>query len=112
MPSEDLIVPKGAVKSSNSWNVVARTRRVNKRWEKIIATSADNAVRCYEWLCEKPMQRWPGRVFPLRGKKYKGAWEFEVTGGDRLYYIPDPKQRRVVVYYAGPHPNPPAPTPP
>lgn len=112
MPSEEFTVPDGAKKSSDLWEVVAYTRKVNKHWKKIIAASPDNAIRCYEWLCEKPMQRWSGRVYPMKGKKYKDAWEFEVTGGDRLYYVPDPKERKVLVYYAGPHPKPPSPTPP
>lgn len=32
------------------------------------------------------------------------AWECEVTDGDRVFYVPDPTQRSVEVYYAGEHP--------
>jgi hypothetical protein len=46
----------------------------------------------------------------LKGKLYKGAWEYEVTKGDRVFYVPDEQQLKVVVYYAGKHPFP-APTP-
>ncbi len=53
----------------------------------------------------------PRRIFPLRGKRYAGAWEYEVTGGDRVFYVPDPKLKKVTVYYAGPHLEP-APVPP
>jgi hypothetical protein len=34
----------------------------------------------------------------------------EVTGGDRVFYIPDENQLKVVVFYAGKHIQP-APTP-
>lgn len=50
-----------------------------------------------------------GTYLPITGK---GAWEYELTGGDRVFYIPDPKLKKVTVYYAGPHretaPVPPA----
>jgi hypothetical protein len=39
----------------------------------------------------------------LKGKRYKGAWEYEVTKGDRGFYVPDAQQQKVVVYYAGEH---------
>ncbi|MBW4617789.1 MAG: hypothetical protein KME17_00180 [Cyanosarcina radialis HA8281-LM2] len=51
------------------------------------------------------------RVFPLKGKLYMGAWEYEVTSSDRVFYVPDAERQKVVVYYAGKHPKA-APTPP
>ncbi|BAY10716.1 hypothetical protein NIES2098_38920 [Calothrix sp. NIES-2098] len=72
--------------------------------------SPENTKRCYEDLCTAPMTRKPRRVFPLKGKKYKGVWEYEVTSGDRIFYIPDESHRKVLVYYAGEHIQP-APTP-
>jgi hypothetical protein len=44
---------------------------------------------CYEHLASAPFRRIPGRVFPLRGKVFRGLWEYEVTGSERLYYLPD-----------------------
>jgi hypothetical protein len=41
---------------------------------------------------------------PLKGKKYAGAWEYELTDEDRVFYVPDPQARKVTVYYAGKHP--------
>jgi hypothetical protein len=110
-PEEELEIPAGTLIKGRSWIVVARNSRINKDWEKLIKQSPENARRCYERLCENPMQRSPGRIFPLKGKQYRGAWEYELTGGDRIFYIPDPKTRKVIVYYAGPHPRK-APTPP
>jgi hypothetical protein len=69
--------------------------------------SPQAALRWYTYLRKSPTTRYPGRVFPLRGSVYRGAWECEVTGGDRVYYIPLEIERKVEVYYAGPHCSPP-----
>ncbi|MHC5826553.1 MAG: hypothetical protein ACYT04_64485 [Nostoc sp.] len=89
----------------STWLVVAKNRRVNRDWEALIQRHPENTYRCYEDLCTAPTTRQPGRVFPLKGKPYKGAWEYEVTKGDRVFYVPDEEHLKVVVYYAGKHPN-------
>jgi hypothetical protein len=38
------------------------------------------------------------------------TWEYEVTKGDRVFYIPDEDQLKIVVFDAGKHIQP-APTP-
>lgn len=96
---------------SSLWLVVALNRRVNRDWEALLLRATENARRCYEDLSTAPMVRKPKRVFPLKGKPYRGAWEYEVTKGDRVFYVPDEEKRKVVVYYAGVHPKT-APTPP
>ncbi len=48
----------------------------------------------------------------MKGKPYKGAWEYEVTGADRIMYVPDPDTKTVLIFYAGKHPKPPYPYPP
>lgn len=52
------------------------------------------------------MQPIGGRVFPLKHKKYRerGVWEYELSGGYRVFYIPMLENRTVLVYYAGEHP--------
>lgn len=120
-PEEQLTPPPTPSNSSNSeaeqlapvtpWIVVALNRRVNRDWEALLVRAPENTRRCYEDLCTAPMLRKPKRVFPLKGKLYKGAWEYEVTSGDRVFYVPDDKRRKVVVYYAGKHPKS-SPTPP
>ncbi len=94
-----------------TWLVIAKNRRVNREWEALMERYPENCCRCYQNLCTAPTTRQPGRVFPLKGKLYRGAWEYEVAKGDRVYYVPDEEQLKVVVYYAGKHPKP-APTPP
>lgn len=92
--------------TEKNWLVVAKNRRVNRDWETLIQRHPENSSRCYYDLCKAPKNRQPGRVFPLKGKKYKGVWEYEVTKGDRIFYVPDEDQLKVVVFYAGKHIQP------
>src|SRR4051794_25498704 len=103
MSEEPLTAPAGTAAFSCTWTVVARNRRVLKEWQDLVAKAPENASQCFRRLCSNPLERVPGRVFPLRYKRYPGAWEYEVTSGDRVFYIPDPEQKRVMVYYAGKH---------
>ena len=108
MPEEPLLAPGDAEISDESeilWEVVALNARVNQRWEELIIRAPSSAARCYHNLQTAPTTRQAGRVYPLKWKTYKGGWGYEVTGGDRVYYMPDPATRKVVVYYAGPHPK-------
>lgn len=92
------------------WVVHASTSKTNKSWEALMERAPENSRRCYEHLHNHPTQPIPRRVFPLRGKAHRGAWEYEATGGDRVFYVPDAKSCTVIVYYAGKHP-PKAPPP-
>ncbi len=105
MPEQPLSAPPAATQTSSApdlWIVVAHNERVNRDWEALIQSAASNTAKCYDYLRATPMLRKPKRVFPLKGKKYAGAWEYELTGGDRVFYTPDPQTRKVDVYYAGP----------
>lgn len=93
------------------WDVKANNSRVAKAWRRLMERAPENSRRCYEHLRKHPTQPVPRRIFPLRGKAHQGAWEYEVTGGDRVYYIPNEASRTVVVYYAGKYPDS-APIPP
>jgi len=106
MPEEPLAVPpksEGSTGAEAPWTVVAHNARVNHAWKDLIEKAGENAAKCYDYLRSTPMVRRPGRIFPLKGKKYAGAWEYEVTGGDRVFYVPEGKFKKVTVYYAGPH---------
>jgi len=111
MSQIELTAPSGEGEGGQGWEVRAKNLRVNKSWQALLERSPENAARCYQHLKNSPRQRIPGRVFPLRGKKYKGCWEYEVTGGDRVFYTVDAEKKVVLVYYADEHPKPPAPTP-
>ena len=106
-PEESLTEPlEDSLEDLGGWLVVARNRRVNRNWEALIDRSPESALRWYKYLRKCPMARYPRRVFPLKGSGYRGAWECEVTSGDRLYYLPDEAAKKVVVFYAGPHCKP------
>ncbi|MBD2490075.1 hypothetical protein [Aulosira sp. FACHB-615] len=104
-PPEVKLTAPALSERESTWLVVAKNRRVNRDWEALMQRYPENSLRCYEDLCSTPTSRQPGRVFPLKGKTYKGVWEYEVTKGDRVFYIPDEQQLKVIVYYAGKHPN-------
>ena len=97
MPEEPLAAPAGAeiaVAPDMLWNVLASSERVNRSWEDLTNKAPKSSARCYEYLCTTPMTRYSGRVYPLKHKEYKGVWEYEVTGGDRLYYLTYAQRQR------------------
>lgn len=111
LPERKLRAPQNYLDSEKSdWLIVAKNKKVNAAWEALMARAPENTLRCYQVLCTAPTTRLPGRTFPLRGKKYKGCWEYEVTKGDRVFYLPSEEERKVIVYYAGAHITP-APVP-
>lgn len=112
MPDFIVRLSREESEDNDRWTVFAYNSRVQKSWEKMMVRVPDNLNRCLEDLCTQPMQRELKRLFPLKGKAYKGAWEYKVTGGDRIYYVVNPETHRVIVYYADEHPNPPSPRPP
>ncbi|MBV9407661.1 MAG: hypothetical protein JO164_02490 [Candidatus Eremiobacteraeota bacterium] len=50
-----------------------------------------------ERLSAFPLEVRGARQFPLKGKHNKPFWEYEITGGDRLYYAVDRRAKVVVV---------------
>jgi hypothetical protein len=99
-PPEQLLTKpqEGADEDSGGWLVVARNSRVNRNWEALIERSPESALRWYKYLRNSATTRYPSRVFPLRGSVYRGAWECEIAGGDRVFYVPDEAVKKVVVY--------------
>jgi len=93
-------------KALPEWTIWFKNGRAEKGWAELCEKAPENMKRCEERLETKPMERVSGRVFPLMGKRYAGAWEYEVTGSDRVFYIPDPTEKTVLVYYAGKHLKP------
>ncbi|WP_375495911.1 hypothetical protein [uncultured Nostoc sp.] len=83
-PPEVKLTAPALSEIENTWLVVAKNRRVNRDWEALMQRHPENTRRCYEDLSNAPTTRQPGRVFPLKGKLYKGAWEYEVTKEDRV----------------------------
>jgi hypothetical protein len=104
--SERLLAVEPPDESIGEWTVFAKNNRVVKGWEWLLDKAPEHTRECFYRLREKPMERVPGRVFPLKHKDHKGSWEYEVTGGDRVFYTPDLANKKVVVFYAGKHVSP------
>lgn len=94
------------------WLVVARNSRINNSWEELCARNPEEKIKeCYKHLLLTPTKRKPNKIFPLRGKKYEGVWEYKFPSGDRVFYIPNIQSKKVEVYYADKHPKKKAPEP-
>jgi len=90
-----------------TFRVVAESARVERGWHELVARRTnDDAKRAYRRLSDSPLERYPGRQFPLRGKLFAGVWEYEVGPGDRIFYVGDEERSCVYVGYAGPHAHP------
>jgi hypothetical protein len=102
----------GQQAKSGEWRLVAHNRRVAQDWIVLCEEWNESALRCFSWLKSNAMTPYGTRCFPLKGKKYAGCWEYEVTKGHRVFYKPLKEEMKVVIYYAGRHPKGSAPHPP
>ena len=71
----------------------------------------ENVIETLTWRANEVVGK---KIFPLKGKKYRGAWEYkeEIPEGTfRLYYSFNWSERQVLIYYAGSKPQK-APSPP
>jgi hypothetical protein len=86
-----------------------------KGWEELCRHAAGNVRRCFEAIMDDPRPHPPTpRQHRLEGKlgtvEYRGRtlerWQFEVTGGGRIWYAVDEEVRTVWMLWAGPgHPK-------
>ncbi len=114
-PKEVLIgeTKKKSTIENTPWKLFAISKRVLKTWKSLVKRCPEESTECYRIISNNALQRKRGVYFPLRGKDYKGGWEYRVNGADRLFCKPIKESKRVIVYYADKHPkggN--APTPP
>ncbi len=84
------------------FRVVASSNAAKSEWDDFVRKIPKAMKRAYERLSEDPLDVHGTRQFPLKGKRNKPFWEYEVTGGDRLYYAVD-LTNQVVVVAALPH---------
>ena len=81
-----------------------------KGWDDLCRSAAGNVRRCFEALRDNPRPHPPtSRHHRLEGTlgsaRHQGRtlerWQFEVTGGGRVWYVVDAEQRTVWVVWAG-----------
>ncbi len=85
---------------------MAASARVERGWADLLSRREDDLRRAFRRLADSPLERYPGRQFPLRDLRFKGAWEYEVAAGDRVFYRVNREEAIVTVLYAGPHAAP------
>lgn len=90
------------IKPARGWKtgrfrIVASSKAAKSEWDDFVNKIPKAMKRAYERLSEYPLDVQGSRQFPLKGKRNKPFWEYEVTGGDRLYYAVDLTNQVVVV---------------
>jgi hypothetical protein len=89
--------------------VFAKTEAV-RGWSDLERQAGANLRRAWEALRRDPRSREnPGRQHQLKGDLARGLWkgticdrwQYEVTGGGRLWYLIDDDTRTVLLEYAG-----------
>ncbi len=90
---------------TTAWEVLGNGAKVVKSWKKLVEQCPEDATLCYERLSTNPMQRIPFVSFPMKGKSFKGGWEYRVKGNYRVFFQPFSSTKKVVVYYADEHPK-------
>jgi hypothetical protein len=91
------------------------SNRAAEGWEQLGARAAGNLRRAFNAIRADPRSRSsPERHHRLKGSlgtaPWKGEpaerWQYEVTGGARIWYVIDDARRTVWITYAGPgHPK-------
>jgi len=90
------------IKPARGWKtgrfrVVASSSTAKSEWDDFVNKIPKAMKRAYERLSEYPLDVQGSRQFPLKGKRNKPFWEYEITSGDRLYYAVDLTNQVVVV---------------
>lgn len=66
--------------------MLAPSATVEKEWTRLAVRSAEGAKAAFERLTLRPRDHIPQKQFPLKGKKNKPFWEYEITEAERLWY--------------------------
>jgi hypothetical protein len=90
------------------WSVRAADRQAYQGWQHLLAVAAENLDRAWVALTSDP-RHIGKRQHPLKGAlgvvKVGGAaleqWQFEVTGGGRIWYAIDDEARTLWITRAG-----------
>ncbi len=91
--------------SESHYAVYAHNKDLIKGWEWLCRYLPSAARKSYDILRTAPQTTIPRRYYMLKHKNFQGKWCHEVGAGERIYFGIYEDQRKVVVYYAGRHPN-------
>ena len=92
------------------WDLFFHDAEAADGWEELCQQARGATRIAWEALTRAPRDRSnPARQAQLRlalatrtigGRQFE-QWQYEVTGGGRIWYCPDPDRKRVLITYAG-----------
>lgn len=92
--------------TSSDWKIVIH-KKYTAAFENFEHRYPNYYKKINDFLTTTPNIVVRGRVFPLRGEKYRGAWEYKeelYEGTFRIYYKLITADRIVIIYYIGQKP--------
>jgi hypothetical protein len=81
---------------------MASSAHAKREWEAFVEKVPQAMQTAFERLSDHPLETLGARQFPLKGKALKPLWQYEITGGDRLFYGVD-TELHVIVLCVMPH---------
>ncbi len=84
----ELPVPSGC--DRGTYRLFPSSAQAEREWRTFDRQVPDALRAAYTALSTAPLRPTnPTRQFRLRGKGLRGVWQYEITSGDRLYYVVD-----------------------
>jgi hypothetical protein len=94
--------------AAGGWDLVHLDNKCENGWHDLCQQAPGSARAAYDQIIKDP-QHHSDRQHPLRGefgKKTVGGveyeqWQYEATGGGRVWYVVDVASRKVIMTHAG-----------
>jgi len=93
--------------SKPTYEIVLESNKITKSWELLKSQFPEKMRDCELFLRKNPEDRSKalGLLKKLKGP-FKGILQYDITKDDyRVWYAVDKKNNKVVIKYAGPHPD-------
>ena len=96
--------------AGGEWEIICGTREARTGWPDLQRQAGNNLARAHHALRTNPMPvPETDRQHALRRKQFRTGqyqgrtlpqWQYEITGGGRIWYLVDAEQRKVIVMLA------------
>lgn len=96
--------------ATDGWDLRFGSKDAAAGWNDLCAQAPANTRRAWDMITSNPRPSPPtGRHHPLKGQLARGSWkgetleqwQYEVTGGGRLWYLIDDERRTLWLIQAG-----------